>query len=277
MKLLPHSALVVCSDDRWENLNKLVGRILELTAIPAQIIFAVNDKPRQTTSDEAVKNRLGDIQVLFVEGGLPAKRKASLKALRPEIEFVHFIDDDFHPSPSYFDILEHELHASGVAGAGGTFAQKYHHPSFPVLRRLFLLDGKVPGSILPSGWTTNAQANAVYERPIEVECLSGCSMSFRLSVLDKITFPTELDGYAMDEDLILSFRASKYGRLRVLHTPGSTHLSEIESHRSPQFRNMAVSARKHFVKTEWKTSLKWIFWYWSLFGLKLGRLRKRNS
>jgi GT2 family glycosyltransferase len=75
-----------------------------------------------------------------------------------------------------------------------------------------MLDSPRPGAVLRSG---RAVLAFVPRELLEVDWLSGCSMSYRTSVFDELRFDAGLSGYSMGEDLDFSFRAGRVGKLVV--------------------------------------------------------------
>jgi GT2 family glycosyltransferase len=60
--------------------------------------------------------------------------------------------------------------------------------------------------------------------PIDVDWLSGCSMSFRRRVFDRLRFDEGLPGYGLGEDVDLTYRVAQMGRLVVTPAARLQHL-----------------------------------------------------
>lgn len=266
------NALIICTDDRWENLTEIFLS-LHSHSLPQTIIIA--------SSSEAPNRLLELVSSLFskyethfisIAGGLVEKRKQAFEKVSESAECVHFIDDDFFPGRNYFvDVSEKLQSSEAILGVGSFFRQEMNQPSHRFFRKLFLLDSEQKGTILASGFTTNAQAIASSKKfPTEsqaVQWLSGCSMSYKASALQKIRFPTELEGYCMDEDLIISHQVRNIGELWLIPIVGSEHRSPRKEFANLEFRAMALNARRHFVSKYFEGRCKMLAFRWASLGV----------
>jgi len=152
---------------------------------------------------------------------LPRQRNYALDRLPSSVSVVHFIDDDVTVQAGYFSALSDVLQTRpDVGGVGGVIVEPDEirsAPRCPMLQRLFLLRHPEPGRVLPSGCTTSAQSPAA-GAPAglrDTQWLSGCSSSYRRRLLHRHRFDAALAGYAMLEDLDLSYRIGQEARLVV--------------------------------------------------------------
>jgi GT2 family glycosyltransferase len=102
-----------------------------------------------------------------------------------------------------------------------------------------LIDGSPkPGSVLQSG--RNIMPSGPEE--IEIDWLSGCSMTYRRRVFDIQRFNSEFSGYSLMEDLEFSFRVKKTtGSLMFLPNSHYVHMESSE--------NRWPTLKSHFFET----------------------------
>jgi GT2 family glycosyltransferase len=253
MQALASHGLVICTYRRRDRITQLLRHFILLKSLPAHIVIVNGQKPGEKPDfpDVELLRKSGvHFQLISCPPSTPLQRAEGLSCLPPEVSIVHFIDDDFLPEPDYFTALAQVFESKpDIAGAGGLFTQPVATFSHPKWRRLFGLDGARPGAILPTGYTTLGQVNIVGKtEPFQVDWLSGCSMSFRRSILEKVTFPSELEGYAMDEDLIISAQAGQHGSLLAVPAARGRHESEKELRSDKQWFFYSIAARHHAVK-----------------------------
>jgi GT2 family glycosyltransferase len=202
------------------------------------------------------------------------QRNCAIDRLSPSIEIVHFVDDDVTVGTNYFDAIRGFLQANPAAGGAGGVIQEPAVPSSShprLLKRLFLLDSSRRGRVLPSGQTTSAQESS-YSTPsvTQTEWLSGCSCSFRRSLLEEHRFDNSLEGYSMLEDLDLSYRISRTAPLYVIPEARLVH------HRSPVNRKDAedymyhqIVHRRWFVEKNLGRAFHRAAFWWATLGQAL--------
>lgn len=270
--MISKQALIICTDDRWENLEELIGT-LAFQRLPQTIVIVSSSSPTtQIVEALHVLENSYSIKLFCIQGGLATKREKAIETVLDTCEIVHFIDDDFIPGRDYFvEIAKTFEQDVSLSGIGAFFRQEMNSPKFPKFRRFFLLDSFIKGDLLNSGFTTNAQAIAPSEKyptkMLRVKWLSGCSMSFRVSALKEIDFPKELTGYSMDEDLIISYQMSKKGTLFVVPVVGCEHRTQPKELSDLKFRAMAFRARAHFVRNYFDGKYRWLAFTWASLGI----------
>ena len=147
--------------------------------------------------------------------GLARQRNEAVDICRHlGVNVVHFIDDDTEVMPGYFDALEHRFQQEpSVIGLGGVILNQ-PEIHFMTIKSFFLLVSHRRGSVLRSGRNMPGQYPGT-KATDSVEWLTGCSMSFRMSVFDKEMFDSHLQGYSMGEDYDFTFRVSRKNMLAV--------------------------------------------------------------
>lgn len=155
---------------------------------------------------------------------LPAQRNLAVQCSTADV--VHFIDDDSVLEPGYLSaimtVFEDDAGSEShrILGVGG---QPTNLPQWrPGRVRAFIAPKSArPGTVLASG--RGVQANGLIEAT-DVDWLSGCCMSFRRAAVIVETFDESNEGYALGEDLELSYRVRQHGRLVVEPAARLVHL-----------------------------------------------------
>jgi len=205
---------------------------------------------------------------------LARQRNYALDWLPHSVQIVHFLDDDVVLDSGYFSRLRAALGSHPhIGGVGGMIREPSISSSSRAafLRYLFLIDAPRKGRVLPSGHATSVQLNASSSGHLQqTEWLSGCSCSFRRSVLDDHRFDPALEGYSMLEDLDLSYRVGQVAPLFVVPNARLIH------HRSPVNRQDAESYAYHgvihrrwFVEKNLSGPHHCLAFWWSVAGLLL--------
>lgn len=275
----PHSAVVICTRNRPDDLRRTVERIAAHP--PTSGVVCVVDA---SETDEVEANaRALDASSLCTAhwryDGAPSlarQRNAGVDRLPASVEVVHFLDDDVTVQPGYFDALEGALRdVPALGGVGGQIVEP--HRGAPTdwtatARRLFLHDHPTPGRVLPSGMTSSAQRRSVPDGTslVATDWLVGCSMTIRRSLLEVYRFDPSLTGYSMLEDLDLSYRIGRDTALAVVPEARLVH------HRSPANRlSMERDAYERLIHLRWfvekngSHSFRGVAYWWSVVGLLL--------
>lgn len=271
-------AVVICTRNRPAELEETLDSI---AAHPPSInlLLAVMD-----ASDAAPQVRIQSVvedfdvlpSVHWSYTGTPSlarQRNAALDRLPPSVEIVHFIDDDVTVHAGYFETLSAALRsASDAGGAGGVIVEPSKAaptPSAERLRRLFFLSHPEAGHVLSSGCATDAQNPRLNETSSlrETEWLSGCSSSYRRSLLDQHRFDEALTGYSMLEDLDLSYRIHRQARLVVKPEARLTHRRSPSNRFGAERYNHALTVhRRWFVEKHFGNVTSRLAYWWSLVG-----------
>ncbi len=204
-----------------------------------------------------------EIRYAHTGAGLTRQRMEAVNRLAPDTEVVHFVDDDVILEPNYFAAIEETFVADrSLLGAGGLIANlPEHRPS--LLRRLFLLDCRQDGKILPSGINVLVFSAA---QPLPVDWLSGCSMSYRRSVFDRLSFDTRMTGYSLGEDVDFSYRVAKIGHLMVTPHARLAHLCSPVGRTDAHAQARAAVVRRHQFVRQMRGDLRLSAFWWSFVG-----------
>lgn len=284
----PAHAVIICTRNRPADLRRTLGSIAALGDEAAALLVLVVDA---SDAAAAAKNRRTAARASGLAlrrvpypgpPSLTRQRNFGLDQLPASVEIVHFVDDDVTVLPGYFTRLAAYLDGHpGVGGVGGCLCE----PDRPavatrgrLLRRFFFLDGEPPGRVLPSGIALPAQVNSACGPAVRtVAWLSGCSSTYRRTLLDTHRFDPALSGYALFEDLDLSYRIGQVTGLAVV--PGARlvhHRSAQNRHRAGRYAYSAVVHRYWFVQKNLSHPLRRAAFWWAMLGQALARFFSRH-
>ncbi|WP_242665377.1 glycosyltransferase family 2 protein [Nocardioides sp. PD653] len=241
--------IIICTRNRPDDLRRAVATV-GLQSVRPLILTVVDSSDDGGAAvceilREADSESGPTVRFVHTTPGLPHQRNLGIE--RAQGDIVHFIDDDVILHPEYCAELGalFDLQGDSLIGAGGLIES--HGTRNPRLWwRLGLLDSRRQGVVLPSGVSvivTHA------DEPLNVQWLSGCSMSFRRSLFELERFDDDLPGYALMEDVDFSWRASLHGSLMI--TPAATlvhNVSAVERWDFEQRTRAGVYRRGWFVE-----------------------------
>lgn len=225
--MLPFSIII-----STRNRPILLGRIIETiilnsSALPHLIQFIVIDSSKSSESEEVVSVIGKKIPIKFIKADLsatlPEKRNTAIAHLTGNIEIVFFLDDDVELDSNFLENALMCFENPNIVGVGGRDINR----SLRTPKRwqiFFKLTSTQQGVILVSGQNVE-YVNS--DEDMEVEWISGCVMSFRASLLDRIRFDENrhFDG----EDVDFTYRASKFGKLVCSPSAKYQHSSSLSS------------------------------------------------
>ena len=277
---MAQSEVVVCTRNRPSDMERLLLNLASLSSVPPVLVIDSSDDQRTRQLVETTgQNPALRIRYAHTAAGLTLQRMEGVRRLAPETEVVHFVDDDVVLEPEYFSAMEGIFDENlGVLGVGGLITNLPAH-RVNLTRQLFCLDSRAGGRVLRSG--VNVLVFAADE-PRTVDWLSGCSMSYRRSVFERLSFDLQMTGYSLGEDVDFSYRVGRVGRLVVTPNARLTHLcSPVERAASGERAREAIVRRYHFVR-QMRGDLKLTAFWWSVVGelvilVSKGVLRARRS
>jgi GT2 family glycosyltransferase len=234
------SALVICTRNRRQSLEGTLQSWSDQRVRPPAWVVDSSDGDSTEVLVRSLAATLptGALTYLSTPPGLTRQRAAGVTAVPSDVDVVHFVDDDVSLHPGYFSGIESVFASrSDVIGVGGLITNVRLSLARP-LGDFFLLTGKRQGAVLASGVVTPV-SNVV--TPLEVEWLSGCSMSYRRSLFTREQFDLRLVGYCAGEDVEFSLRARRYGRLVV------TPAARLEHHWAPGVRPEGADLHREYM------------------------------
>jgi len=219
------SSLVICTKDRPSALSDCLESLVALDDCPHEVLIIDASHDRQS---EGIVNRIADQHAFQLRWyasppGLTRQRNLGVSLASNQSEVIHFVDDDTVIRPGYFTELNSVLlNSERAVGAGGriTNLPSYRSPWF--LSRRAEREGRV----------SRAGVNHMSRTPVSirgrsVDWVSGCSMCFRRSLFEHITFDERRVGNGVGEDVDFCLRALRYGQLLWCSR------AEIEHRQSP--------------------------------------------
>lgn len=217
-------AVVIATKDRPAELARCLAS-LRIQTEPAQEVVVVDASSGPETQHAVEQARGEGLAVEYVSSPVAsttAQRAEGIRRTRAPI--VHFLDDDVELEPGYLAAIHDCYRADpALAGAGGL---PTNLPGFRPgwLRRLLAPGSTRQGAVLPSG-----RAVLVYraDRPMTVDWLSGCCMSFTRRALVREGFDETATGYVLGEDVDIGYRIRQLGPLVI------TPYARLVHHESP--------------------------------------------
>lgn len=218
MRDVPYS-VVVPTKDRHEILPVTIGHLLAQTDPPRRVVVV-------DASDEPIRLELesGDVEVLLLRHAPSTSAQRNVGVAHVETPLVMFLDDDVELPPDYVETLKRHwaergglealAAATGTAArpapAGGRLGQLYRHvfqlhiqdPS--AAHNTFRLSQKVRFRIVPA-------------EPVSIPAVSTMAVLYRTDLARKHPFDEHFPGYALGEDLDMSFRVAQ--EAPILHVP----------------------------------------------------------
>ena len=198
----------IATRGRGELLVETVSRLRQQTH-PANCIFVCGADDR----DVAALQPASDLEILLSRPGLPAQRNRIILQAA-DYDILIFIDDDFIPA---IDYIEHSV------------AAFRSDPTVVVTTGHVIADGAVgPGLSIETARRVLAQDR---ERPVPPDISPafngyGCNMGIRLQPMfeNDLRFDERLPLYAWFEDVDLTRRLGRHGRIVKVHKARGVHL-----------------------------------------------------
>lgn len=281
-----HHAVVICTRNRPDDVRRLMESLSRQDCSSEFLVAVIDasDPGQARRVREAVESWPG-LETRYVAyphaPSLARQRNFGADLLPSSVQVVHFMDDDVTLEPGYLEVLTSILdNEPATGGAGGRVILPAAPRPRSGLRRLvarfFLLESATPGKVLASGGVTGAQSMPLAGR-VEVQCLAGCSASYRRDLVVRLRFDDRLEGYSMDEDFDFSYRVGRIARLfvepsaRLIH-----HVSPTNRHSIRASRRDLVVYRYWFIEKNIKHPLKKPAFWWKVFGSFLMTTLSRN-
>jgi len=269
------SALIICTRNRADTFLGLMKNLENVNFNFDKVIVVDSSDTsydKQKNRNAAAKCR-HNIQVLDSLPGLPRQRNLGISWLvenHKDFDAIFFLDDDARVESDYFQVAQSfiEEKKSWVAFTGYCTSLQRKDPGF--LRKFFLLDSRINGAILTSGYTTTPNPTNEIER---VSWLPGISMVFNPWIFQYERFNETLRLYY--EDVEMSLRVERYGELFALRDMRYSHLFEDKGRES-------ISKQIEFtLGTKWKMArensngkITKIGILWSIFGMSVATILK---
>ena len=264
-------SIIVPTRNRKKQLIELI-KIINLEDKNLNELIIVDSSDKNSESEIVSINK--KISYFFTEmRSASIQRNIGVKHISSYSRYVFFLDDDVKPNSDYFNSLLSTIKQSKAIGASGIALEpilnsKTRNNLFiPILKKLFLLDSKIGGSLLKSAVNIPVQGNLKEGVNLySTDWLIGCSV-WEASVFSKINFPTNFFGQSLGEDVLFSARASKFGKLIVNSNIILQHnMSDIERPNRKEHYRMWIRNR-FIISKELKLSKLNISYHWANLGM----------
>jgi len=253
-------AIVIPTIGRYAELRRMLKSLAAQTRLPDEVIIVDEDlSSRSFARDFPQLNT----RWIVLPGSASSKRNAGIKAARPEITLIAFMDDDIVLEPQAIEAVM-DSWESAPKDLGGICLNVLNDSPRPaswlkgrkITSRLGLY-GTKKGAVLRSGF--QVPFGHVSET-IYVDWLPTYCVVYSRDVVEKYSFDEFFKGYSYLEDLDLSYRIGKKYRLAVVADARFYHYpSEIGRPDSYLFGKKEVINRLYFVSkhTEFSRPLCW--------------------
>lgn len=262
-------SIVICTKEREQCLKDCLDSVFRQTRQPDEIIIVDDGDLVESDIVGLVARHQIACQYLRKDTpGLTASRNMGVQYATGDV--VLFLDDDVILDPGYIvGIMKiYERDPEGrVGGVTGVLRVSYRPGVLPFLR-LFGLDARMPGAVLPNGRGVLVREGDI-SRPIEVQWLSGCNMSYRREVFGTFSFDRRLGSYGWGEDRDFSYRVSKEYTLVATPEAALVHLENPEGRiDTRRFGFMETNyLYRFFAKNMPKRPMNWLTLGWAMLGI----------
>ncbi|MFQ3684437.1 glycosyltransferase family 2 protein [Roseiflexus sp.] len=272
--------VIIPTYNRRGDLVACLSSIAHQSRLPDEVIIV-----------DASTSLVGDEEIIYTKALAPAplrymltrkagatiQRNQGLALVHQKTTHVMFLDDDVILDGQYCkEILRVFSKKPEIIGVGGWITNPQNPPfgqKFYWLLRLFMIYGKIPGEILPSGFNTPIFI-ATSNEHFQTKSLEGGNMCVRLDYIRDLRFDTRYErfaGYAYLEDIDFTYTLKQKGELWVTPYAKMKHMVSPIS-RTREFRfgicqvfNRALFVRKHFGNRLYH----WLCFIWSITGIML--------
>lgn len=230
----PAGDLVVCTRHRPAEVRACLETVALQTRVPTctVVVDSSDDDATLEVVEELVRAWPGSSSLIHLWSAPATTRQRNVGIDATTSRVVHFVDDDTLLEPGYMEAIlqvfsgddEHE-----IGGVGGFITNQPPH-RFGAVDRWLGLDSCREGVVLPSGRNTRLYSEPA--KPVDVDWLPGCAMSFRREVFAHARPNSRRGADRNGEDVDLSYRVRQHSRLVI--TPGARmrHLEAAEGRRS---------------------------------------------
>lgn len=278
LKNPPKLCFIIPTKDRPFEIERLFKSISIQDAMPSQII--VVDGGSSGVKDIVKKFSELPVDYLQVQPpGLTRQRNGGLKAVRPDIDIVGFLDDDIVLEPKCIEnMISFWSHASEDTGGAGLNIIDNKYPNKPAwFFKFFLIRDSNPGKILKSGRNVPyCPANKTHK----TQWLCGGATVWRKDIFEKFKFDEWFSAWGIGDDVDFSYRVSKEYSLMVVADAKVRHIETgIPSNRQYLRAYIATMNNMYFAQkhSEFSKELS----AWGFFGQGLAflvsGLIKRNK
>lgn len=261
-------SLIICTKDRPVDLKILLDSIQAQDEKPFQLIIVDgSDNPVEDVVDSFGEQLKIEYYPLRPPG-LTRQRNFGISKLKPETDWVGFLDDDLELCRGCLSDLRNFIQSHSSLGGVGLKIKNQPNPKKSFLRELFLIDNFPGGVVTLSGAAAPIRP---YDESLEVEWLYGGATFWKKEVLDNYSFDEWYSGVGYCEDLDFSYRVSRNYKLMIsANSECFHHDKEIRLEKMKPMGEWSVVAWWYFARI--KNDFNPIFILWSIFSISLANL-----
>jgi glucosyl-dolichyl phosphate glucuronosyltransferase len=216
-----HLTLLITTLNRPDELRRCLESVSDQRVLPDEVVIVDASSPPVPTPlwDELLSKGVRVVS-LTAPPGRTGQLNVGIRAATGDLVII--VDDDVVLEPAFIGDVAHafEIGEPRLAAVQGTMLNDILRP-WPArgFRALFMQSRhtrRSPGRMLRSGYYTLPVAPT---RPVEIEVLRLTACAFRSDVLREFLLDESLPGYALKEDIDLSYRISR--RYQMLAIPNA--------------------------------------------------------
>lgn len=216
------SCVIIPTRNRHDDLVTCLGSLAGQSLRPDLVIVVDSTPTVPDGAEQIYAAALGPIPLLYRRARQPgssSQRNEAITLIPVGTDYAFLLDDDVVLDADYCRELVALLNAKpDAAGACGWITNPQQAPGerwIMWLLRLFLIYGRAPGGLLPSGFNT-PHWTGEREEAFRVAYFDGCNACLRVRAMADMHFDASYErfgGYALAEDLDFTYRLSKRGAL----------------------------------------------------------------
>lgn len=238
----------ICTYKRPAALCQFLRSLAQHDTKPARLVI-VDASPDDRTRDaflayERIEDIADETVYYHVRGDLETltcSRNFAITCVATD--WLVFFDDDIVLKPGCLKemVKVHQEFGDQVVGVGALDVHGVKTPSamWRIRRLLGIVSTLRPGAYTRAGISIPWTFQGPTEETLEADWLSGCCMMWRTAIVNQVRFNEDFGGHSTGEDLDVSLRMARHGRLMV---SGKAHILHLhESAGRPNMSMMAYS------------------------------------
>lgn len=218
--------LLITTLDRPDELRRCLASVIDQRVLPDEVVIVdASSPPAPTPIREELLSKGIRVAPLRAAPGRTAQLNVGIRAASGDMIII--VDDDVVLEPRFIGDIVQAFQTGGprLAAVQGTMRNDILRP-WPAraFRCIFMQSRhtrRSPGRMLRSGYYTLPVAPT---RPVEIEVLRLTACAFRADVLREFLLDESLAGYALKEDIDLSYRISRHYQMLAIPNAGFLHL-----------------------------------------------------
>jgi GT2 family glycosyltransferase len=212
------TAVVIASTGRAQILHETVAALCRQSQRPDQLILSIAGPADML---EETRSAFEPLHVVSGPKGIAAQRNTAVRALRPDIEVVLFMDDDAELRDDYVEVMARAFEAIPelVLMSGRELADGCDRET----ARLLLSADR--DRFNPPEWRLSS--GDIFGE------VWGSNMAARRRVLDRTSFDERLPLYAWMEDFDFALQCARHGRIARVENCRLVHLNTQTGRVSP--------------------------------------------